>query len=201
MATKIHQLRVSKPIRTTSNKDLRTREYLTTSEIDELIKALRKKSRNPDRDICLVTMMFRHALRVSEAIALKWEQVDFDGGKLHVNRLKGSEDAVHPITGEVMRLLRKLKRKNPTSRYIFLSERKSPLTSQAIYRMLRNIEPLLGWDFPIHPHMLRHSCGYHLANDGRDLRAIQMYMGHKSINNTVIYTKLSGKQFNNFWKD
>lgn len=194
-------LKIKKPIRTKSNQDLRTREYLTTSEIDELIKALRKKSRNPERDVCLVMMMFRHALRVSEAVALKWEQVDFNGGKLHVNRLKGSEDAVHPITGEVMRLLRKFHRQNPNSRYVFLSERKSPLTTQAVYRMLRNIEPFLGWNFPIHPHMLRHSCGYYLANEGKDLRSIQMYMGHKSINNTVIYTKLSGEQFKNFWKD
>ena len=188
-------------MRSTCNKDLRTREYLTTSEVDDLIKALSKKSRNPDRDVCLVTMLFRHALRVSEATALKWDQVDFNGSKLHVNRLKGSEDAVHPISGEVMRLLRKLRRENPNSRYIFLSERKSPLTTQGIYRMLRNVEPFLGWDFPIHPHMLRHACGYYLANEGADTRSIQMYMGHKSINNTVIYTKLSGKQFNNFWRD
>ncbi len=168
--------------------------------LDQLIAALRKKSRNPNRDACLITMMFRHGLRVGEAVHLKWDQVDFKDSTLRVNRLKGSKDSVHPIPGGELRLLRKLEREK-NSRYIFLSERKSPLTTQAVYRMLRNVEKDLNWDFPIHPHMLRHSCGYYLANQGHDTRAIQMYMGHTSINNTVLYTQLTGDQFKNFWKD
>ena len=187
-------------IRTTNNKDVRVREYLTGDEIDQLIGTLRKKSRNPNRDALLVTMMFRHGLRVGEVVHLKWDQVDFKDGTLRVNRLKGSKDSTHPIPGKEHRLLRKLEREK-SSRYIFLSERKSPLTTQAVYRMLRNVEQDLGWDFPIHPHMLRHSCGYYLANQGHDTRAIQMYMGHTSINNTVLYTQLTGDQFKNFWKD
>ena len=196
----IHPLKTNTPIRTTTNKDVRVREYLTSDEIDQLITALRKKSRNPNRDALLVTMMFRHGLRVGEAVHLKWDQVDFKDSTLRVNRLKGSKDSVHPIQGPELRLLRKLEREK-NSRYIFLSERKSPLTTQAIYRMLRNVEQNLKWDFPIHPHMLRHSCGYYLANQGHDTRAIQMYMGHTSINNTVLYTQLTGDQFKNFWKD
>jgi integrase len=196
----IHPLKTTSPIRTTNNKDVRVREYLTSDEIDQLIAALRKKSRNPNRDACLVTMMFRHGLRVGEAVHLKWDQVDFKDSTLRVNRLKGSKDSVHPIPGAELRLLRKLEREK-NSRYIFLSERKSPLTTQAVYRMLRNVEQDLKWDFPIHPHMLRHSCGYYLANQGHDTRAIQMYMGHSSINNTVLYTQLTGDQFKNFWKD
>jgi type 1 fimbriae regulatory protein FimB/type 1 fimbriae regulatory protein FimE len=145
-------------------------------------------------------MMFRHGLRVGEAVTLKWAQVNFKDSTLHVNRLKGSLDSVHPISGSELRLLRKLEREKD-SRYIFLSERKSPLTTQAVYRMLRNIEKALKWDFPIHPHMLRHSCGYYLANQGHDTRSIQMYMGHTSINNTVLYTQLTGDRFKNFWKD
>ena len=196
----IHPLKTTTPIRTTTNKDVRVREYLTADEIDQLITALRKKSRNPNRDALLVTMMFRHGLRVGEAVHLKWDQVDFKDSTLCVNRLKGSKDSVHPIPGPELRLLRKLEREK-NSRYIFLSERKSPLTTQAVYRMLRNVEQDLGWDFPIHPHMLRHSCGYYLANQGHDTRSIQMYMGHTSINNTVLYTQLTGDQFKNFWKD
>ena len=196
----IHPLKTNSPIRTTNNKDVRVREYLTSDEIDQLIAALKKKSRNPNRDACLVTMMFRHGLRVGEAVHLKWDQINFKDSTLCVNRLKGSKDSVHPIPGSELRLLRKLEREK-NSRYIFLSERKSPLTTQAVYRMLRNVEQDLGWDFPIHPHMLRHSCGYYLANQGNDTRAIQMYMGHTSINNTVLYTQLTGDQFKNFWKD
>ena len=196
----IHPLKTNSPIRTTNNKDVRTREYLHESEVEQLISALRKKSRNPNRDALIVTMMFRHGLRVGEAVSLKWDQVDFKGSKLHVNRLKGSVPSVHPIQGKTLRLLRKLQREKD-SHYIFLSERKSPMTTQAIYRMLRNIEKDLGWDFPIHPHMLRHSCGYFLANEGHDTRSIQMYMGHSNINNTVLYTQLTGDRFKNFWKD
>jgi type 1 fimbriae regulatory protein FimE len=196
----IHPLKTNSPIRTTNNKDVRVREYLTSDEIDQLIAALKKKSRNPNRDACLVTMMFRHGLRVGEAVHLKWDQINFKDSTLCVNRLKGSKDSVHPIPGSELRLLRKLEREK-NSRYIFLSERKSPLTTQAVYRMLRNVEQDLGWDFPIHPHMLRHSCGYYLANQGNDTRAIQMYMGHTSINNTVLYTQLTGDQFKNFWRD
>ena len=196
----IHPIKTTTPVRTTTNKDVRVREYLTSDEIDQLIAALRKKSRNPNRDALLVMMMFRHGLRVGEAVHLKWDQVDFKDSTLRVNRLKGSKDSVHPIPGGELRLLRKLEREK-NSRYIFLSERKSPLTTQAVYRMLRNVEQDLGWDFPIHPHMLRHSCGYYLANQGHDTRAIQMYMGHTSINNTVLYTQLTGDQFKNFWKD
>lgn len=200
MSTKIVSLK-ARPIRTSTNKSVRSREYLTQDEINRLIKALRKRSRNPDRDECVVLMMFRHGLRVGEAINLKWDQVDFKGAMLHVNRLKGSLDAVHPIPGIEMRLLRKLQRQENSSRYIFLSERKAPMTAQAIYRMLRRIEGEAALGFPIHPHMLRHSCGFYLANKGVDTRAIQMYMGHSNINNTVIYTQLTGDRFQNFWQD
>ncbi|MFT5318404.1 MAG: type 1 fimbriae regulatory protein FimE [Chlamydiales bacterium] len=196
----IHTLKTTTPVRTTTNKDVRVREYLTSDESDQLIAALKKKSRNPNRDALLVTMMFRHGLRVGEAVTLKWDQIDFKDSTIRVNRLKGSKDSVHPIPGPELRLLRKMEREK-NSRYIFLSERKSPLTTQAVYRMLRNVEQDLGWDFPIHPHMLRHSCGYYLANQGHDTRAIQMYMGHTSINNTVLYTQLTGDRFKNFWKD
>ena len=106
----IHPLKTTTPIRTTTNKDVRVREYLTSDEIDQLIAALRKKSRNPNRDALLVTMMFRHGLRVGEAVHLKWDQVDFKDSTLRVNRLKGSKDSVHPIPGPELRLLRKLER-------------------------------------------------------------------------------------------
>ena len=60
---------------------------------------------------------------------------------------------------------------------------------------------LAGLGFPVHPHMLRHACGYKLANDGHDTRAIQQYLGHKNITHTVRYTELSADRFNGFWQD
>ena len=83
----IHSIRTTFPVRTTNNKDVRVREYLTESEVDQLIAVLRKKSRNPNRDALIVMMMFRHGLRVGEAVSLKWDQVDFKASTVHVNRL------------------------------------------------------------------------------------------------------------------
>ena len=191
---KIVQLRKSP--RTKKNKDVRTREYLSEDEIVKLVTAIRKRSRNPDRDECLIWMMFQHGLRVSEVVDLRWDQVNFKTGMLHVNRLKGSINSVHPITGVVMRLLRKLERQNNKQRHIFISERKAVMDSQAVYRIIRRSEKAAGFEFPIHPHMLRHSCGYYLANKGTDTRTIQQYMGHAHISNTVRYTHLDARKFN-----
>lgn len=197
--SKITKLR--KPPRIKTNKQLREREYLTQEEIDSLIQAIRKHSRNALRDETLVTMMFRHGLRVSEAVNLKWEQVDFKEGLLHVSRIKNGKDSVHPIPGVEMRLLRRLERQPNRQRYIFLSERKSPIKNNTVNDMFKLMGKHAGLAFPTHPHMLRHACGFYLANKGVDLRSIQMYLGHANIANTVIYTELAGNQFKGFWKD
>ena len=197
--SKITKLR--KPPRIKTNKELREREYLTQEEIDSLIQAIRKHSRNALRDETLVTMMFRHGLRVSEAVNLKWEQVDFKEGLLHVSRIKNGKDSVHPIPGVELRLLRRLERQPNRQRYIFLSERKSPIKSNTVNDMFKLMGKHAGLAFPTHPHMLRHACGFYLANKGVDLRSIQMYLGHANIANTVIYTELAGNKFKGFWKD
>lgn len=191
-------LKTITPIRTTKNRDVRSREHLLESEVYEMVKVVRKKSQNSTRDICLILMMYRHGFRVSEIAELKWDQIDFEKQTVLVVRLKGGIDSVHDLSGEEIRYLRKLQRKKD-SRYVFLSQRGAPMTSQAIYRMFRNLEKYLKWDFPIHPHMLRHACGYALADKGVDVRRIQMYMGHSNVQNTVIYTQLSGKSLKNIW--
>lgn len=190
-----------KPRRTKTNKELRDREYLTEQEVDLLIKAIRKQSRNALRDETIVLMMFRHGLRVTEVINLKWEQVDFKEGLLHVSRIKNGKDSVHPIPGVELRLLRRLDREPNRQRHLFLSERKSPITNTVINRMVQKAGEKAGIEFPVHPHMLRHACGFYLANKGTDLRTIQMYLGHANIANTVIYTQLSSGKFRGLWKD
>ena len=190
-----------KPRRTKTNKQLRDREYLTEQEVDLLIKAIRKQSRNPLRDETIVTMMFRHGLRVSEVINLKWEQIDFKEGLLHVARIKNGKDSVHPIPGVELRLLRRLERQPNRQRHLFLSERKSPITNTVINRMVQKSGERAGIEFPVHPHMLRHACGFYLSNKGADLRTIQMYLGHANIANTVIYTQLSSGKFRGLWND
>ena len=189
------------PRRTKTNKELRDREYLTEQEVDLLVKSIRKQSRNPLRDETIMTMMFRHGLRVSEVINLKWEQVDLKEGLLHVSRIKGGKDSVHPIPGVELRLLRRLERAPNKQRHLFISERKNPITNTVINRMVQKAGEGAGIEFPVHPHMFRHACGFYLANNGTDLRTIQMYLGHANIANTVIYTQLSSNKFNGLWKD
>lgn len=180
-------------------KTVLSRKYLKADEIDLLLTAA-KKTRNPIRDQLIVWSSYRHGLRSVELVGLRWEAVDFELARLHVWRAKNGRPSVHPIQGKELRLLRTLQRRNPKASHIFMSERGGVLSRRAV----RKIVKLLGekcLKFPINHHMFRHSCGYALANDGQDTRAIQDYLGHKNINHTVIYTALSADRFNNFWQN
>ena len=145
--------------------------------------------------------MFRHGLRVGEITTLRWEQIDFQQGFLHVKRIKKGLASTHPLRGVEIRALRKLKRGYNNSVYVFVSERKAPLTKRTVQHIIARAGRLADLDFTIHPHMLRHSTGFYLANKGHDTRAIQSYLGHANIKNTVIYTALSHQRFNEFWDD
>jgi site-specific recombinase XerD len=190
----------SLPPRKPENLSRRTREYLTDSEVEDLRKAASKTGRHSLRDATLILLMFRHALRVSEAISLRWEQVDFRKGLLHVTRAKNGTPSTHPLRGVELRALRQLKRQSPESPCVFVSERQSPLTSRTVHHIIARTGGRAGLSFPVHPHMLRHGTGFYLANHGHDTRAIQGYMGHANIKNTVIYTELSPGRFRDFWK-
>ena len=187
------------PPKRVTNAERRSREYLTPSEIDGLITAAGKLGRHRHRDKSLILIGYRHGLRVSELTALRWDMVDLKQGRLHVTRLKGGSDSVHPLRGPEIRALRRLRRDND-SPYVFCSERGGPLTASSVRKLVARAGEKAGL-VNIHPHMLRHSCGYYLANRGIDLRAIQAYMGHRNVQNSVRYTELSDQRFKTFWKD
>jgi integrase len=183
------------------NKDVRTREYLTHGEIEQLIKAA-AKNRNPHRDRTLIEVASRHGLRVSELIDLRWDQVDFNRAVMHIRRAKKGSPATHPINGRELRMLRQLKREqNPASVFMFTSERNAPFSARGVFKLVAQLGVAAKLPFPVHPHMLRHACGYKLANDGVDTRTIQGYLGHKNIQHTVRYTELSPARFKNLWDD
>jgi len=184
----------------TVRRPTRPREYLTEREIEKLIKAA-GENRWGHRDATALLIAYRHGLRASELVALRWDDIDFQSGKLHVRRAKGGTASVHPIGGRELRALRRLKREAPASVYVFVSERLAPLSVAGYQRMVARAGEAAGLPFLVHSHMLRHSCGYKLANDGQDTRAIQHYLGHKSINSTVRYTALAPDRFKGFWKD
>ena len=183
------------------NKDLRSREYLTSEEVDQLITAARSLGRHGHRDMTMTLLMFRHGLRVSELIALRWDMIDMKQGILHVSRLKNGVSSTHPLHGPELRALRKLKRDYPDTPYVFVSERKGPLTASNVRKIVSRAGDKANLGMPIHPHMLRHSTGFKLANDGHDTRAIQLYLGHKNIQHTVRYTELAVGRFKDFWQD
>jgi type 1 fimbriae regulatory protein FimB/type 1 fimbriae regulatory protein FimE len=183
------------------NHTLRSREYLTEHEVSDLIRAARSVGRNRLRDATVILVSYRHGLRVTEVTSLRWEQVDFRHQVLHVRRIKNGTASTHPLGKRERRYLRLLRRRYPDARHVFMSELKGPLKPSAVQKLVARAGKLAGLPFRVHPHMLRHACGYKLANDGQDTRAIQAYLGHRNINHTVIYTELSPERFRGFWED
>lgn len=182
-------------------KQIVKRKHLTQQEVVLLQKAVKQLSKHyAHRNTTLIQLMFHHGFRVSEVLSLQWDQVDFENGHLHVRRLKNGRASTHPLTGESMRMLRRLQRESENqSPFVFISQRRSILTASLVQKLLREAGEKAGFTFKVHPHMLRHATGYYLANKGIDTRAIQDYLGHVNIHHTVRYTQLNANRFKNFF--
>jgi len=189
------------PPRKLRNIECRSREYLSSQEVDQLIAAAKQSGRHGTRDATMILIAYRHGLRVSELISLRWSQVDLSQGQLHVQRRKNGKHATHPLFGVELRALRQLKRNYPETQFVFVSERKAPMTDATFRKIVARAGAVANLKVSVHPHMLRHSTGFKLANDGQDTRSIQDYLGHKNIQHTVRYTELSLERFTNFWQD
>jgi integrase len=187
------------PPRRRPNAELRTREYLTPAEVDALIAAA-KRNRYGHRDSTMILVAYRHGFRPAELVDLRWDQIDFKAAALHVRRVKNGTPSVHPLRGDELRALRRLK-KDAASPFVFVSERQAPFTPAGFARMVERAGLAAGLEFKAHPHMLRHACGYKLANDGHDTRSLQAYLGHRNIQHTVRYTELSPTRFRDFWRN
>jgi type 1 fimbriae regulatory protein FimE len=188
------------PLRRT-NVSYRSREYLSDKEVAALMAAAAGVGRHGARDAALILIAYRHGLRVSELVSLRWDQVDLHQGLVHVARRKHGIASVHPLRGPELRVLRRLQRAYPDTAYVFVSERKAPLCADAVRKIVGRAGREAGIEFPVHPHMLRHATGYKLANDGQDTRAIQHYLGHRNIQHTTRYTELAADRFKDFWRD
>ncbi len=190
-----------RPPKRRRNADARAREYLTQAEVERLLAAA-GDNRNGHRDSTIVLIAYRHGLRPIEAVTLRWDAIDFRAGRIHVRRVKGSAESVHPLSGRELRALRRLQREqDPPSPFVFTSERGAPFSTAGWRKMVARLGVAARFDFPVHPHMLRHACGYKLANDGVDTRSLQAYLGHKNIQHTVRYTELAPTRFKDFWRD
>ena len=148
----------------------------------------------------MLLVTFRHGLRASEVCGLQWSDVEFESGTLHLKRAKGGTTSTHPLLGDELRALRALKR-DAQSPFIFVSERGAPFTTSGLAKLIERAGIEAGMPFKVHPHMLRHATGFALANKGTDTRALQAYLGHRSIQSTVRYTELAPGRFKNIWRD
>jgi integrase len=195
LTTEIRKVTPRRP----KNADLRTREYLSEKEVEQLIEGC-ESNRRPHRDQTMILIAFRHGLRASELCDLQWTQVDFETANLTVTRAKNGTPSTHPLTGRELRALRKLHR-DSKSPFVFVSERGTPMTVSNFQKLITKAGEVAGLDIKAHPHMLRHGCGFALANAGKDTRSLQAYLGHKNIQHTVRYTELAPDRFKGWWRD
>jgi type 1 fimbriae regulatory protein FimB len=176
----------------------RRRDFLGEAEVTALLDGA-KAGRHGARDHLLLLTMYRHGLRVSEAVGLRRDEVDLDRARLWVRRLKNGLSVEQPIAGDELRALRRyLATRRDALPWLFLSERGQPLTRQSVNYLITAAAIRAGVA-PVHPHMLRHSCGFALADKGHDLRLIQDYLGHRDPKHTVHYTRIAGSRFEGIW--
>jgi integrase len=191
-----------RPPKRLTNAERRPREHLTPAEVEVLRQTAKTRGgRYGERDALAILMMYRHGLRAIELCRLTRPQVDFKEDVLHVSRVKNGRPSTQPLGGQERRELRKLFRDWPEGRFVFQTERGGPMTPAGVRKSLARIGEASPLGFPVHPHMLRHACGFKLANDGHDTRALQQYLGHRNIQHTVRYTELAADRFKDFWPD
>jgi integrase len=181
------------------NKELRAREYLVPQEVDSLMEAA-KRQRNGHRDATMLLIAYRRGLRACELVDLTWSQIDFDQARLACRRAKRGTPSTHPIQGDTLRALRRLRRESPHGEFVFTGPRGAPLTTSAFAKIVENAGKDAELPFKAHPHMLRHAAGYKLANDGVDTRSLAQYLGHRNLQNTARYTELASNRFDKFWR-
>jgi type 1 fimbriae regulatory protein FimB len=182
------------------------RKHLTTREVEQVIAAT-KGRRHEARDRCLLLLMFRHGLRVSEACGLKLSQVDIDSQLLHVKRMKNGISTTQPLHIDDVEACqewlsaRLLLIAHPDEQSFFLSQKGRQLSRGMAWHIVRQCGEAARLPLKIHPHKLRHACGYALADRGADTRLIQDYLGHRNIQNTVGYTATNPARFEKLWHD
>ena len=139
----------------------RSREYLTPEEVEHLLRAARRQGRYTQRNATLILLMYRHGLRVAELVRLRWEMFDLKAALFHVQRVKNGVPSVHPLRGAELRALRQLQATGAGAAYLFVSERGGPLTARTVHHIVAAAGEAAGLPFPVHPHMLRHACGFY----------------------------------------
>lgn len=178
----------------------RGRDYVTEEEFQALV-ASALQSRYRWRDAAVLMLLFYHGLRASELCSLQRKDIDLKHGRIWVQRLKGSLSTEQPLLADELRTVKRYLKQRCDSQlpWLFLNERGDPFTRFSINYLVRIAGQRAGLAFSVHPHMLRHGCGYALANRGYDLRLIQDYLGHRDPKHTTRYTRTAANRFENLW--
>ncbi|EEE1598401.1 tyrosine-type recombinase/integrase [Salmonella enterica] len=183
---------------------MQKRKFLTPEEVSLLLGTALNGS-NPERNHCLILMSFLHGFRASEVLRLRLSDIDLYGNRINIARLKNSFSTVHPLIPREIQSLRtwiRVRKKiaGTDNDWLFISRSGRPLSRQQFYYLLADISQKTDLPVSAHPHMLRHACGYALADNGADTRLIQDYLGHKNIQHTVRYTASNAARFENLWQ-
>jgi type 1 fimbriae regulatory protein FimE len=181
------------PPKRRKNEEARAREWLYEHEVDKLRKAAAKMGAWGHRNATMILIAFRHGLRVSELIDLRWEQIDLFAKTMYVRRLKGSKSGQHTMERDEIAALRKLGPQR--SGYVFVSEWHDKLDRRSFMDIIAKAGVAAKLPFTIHPHMLRHACGFCLTAAGHPTRVVQDWLGHRNIQHTVRYTDLDPDRF------
>lgn len=182
-------------------KDTRPRKHLEPAEVAALLRAARKSGRYRMRDEAAVLLAYRHGLRATELVALQWAQIDLKGATITINRAKGGMTTQHPLRTIELRILGKLRRADPEAKYVLMSERGTPWSTSNWRKVLARLGTAAKLPFHPNPHALRHACGFKLAADGVDTRALSHYLGHRSLQSTERYTAQSAHRFRDFFRE
>ncbi|EBB8605154.1 TPA: tyrosine-type recombinase/integrase [Salmonella enterica] len=186
---------------------MKKRKFLTHHEVGCLLGAIRE-SRHPERNSCMVLLAYVHGLRTSELLGMKLSDLELSGRRVQVRRMKNGFSTVHPLLKEEVKVLRRwldirkgvLREAEVESEMLFVSGTGKVLSRQQFYNILSAAGKKAELSTGVHPHMLRHACGYSLADNGIDTRLIQDYLGHRNIRHTVLYTASSAARFERVWQ-
>lgn len=186
-----------------AKKRIRVKEYLSDHEVAQLMESA-KHGRHGVRDQLLILLAWRHGLRCEELTSMKLVQINIEGREIYVIRVKGSHSNHHPLSEDEIRFIKRwLKKregyKGSGSDCLFLNERGEGMQPHAFNYLLNTIAKRAGFMFKVYPHMLRHSCGAHIANNGKNAFDIAGYLGHKNIQNSMRYVHVSATRFKDIW--
>ncbi|EIK6982733.1 tyrosine-type recombinase/integrase [Salmonella enterica subsp. enterica serovar Amager] len=183
---------------------MQKRKFLTLQEVSLLLTTA-LDGPNPERNHCLILMAFLHGFRASELLRLRLSDIDLHGHQINVPRIKNSFSTIHPLIPREIRALREWLRvrkqwAETSNDWLFIKRSGEPISRQQLYKILTDTSKKTGLTVCAHPHMLRHACGYALANSGADTRLIQDYLGHRNIRHTVRYTASNPARFGGIWR-